>query len=248
MVSHKKCEVNLMANMHNQESSFNARMTYQADAQELSETRYNLTIGATLTWGFVLNVLLLQFVGPAILNMIYTSPQSYSTFMIGFLIGYVVLVLIGSSMVRSYNPVKCFIGYNLIAIPVGIVVAMATIGYDPALVTRAALVTAIVTLSMMIVSMILPDTFSRMGSGLGVSLLIVIIVESLSMLLFRSAITLIDWIVVVIMAMYIGYDWVRANSVQRTTTNAIAAASALYLDIINIFLRVLRILARSRDN
>ena len=50
------------------------------------------------------------------------------------------------------------------------------------------------------------------------------------------------------MALYIGVDWVRANSVQRTTTNAIAAASALYLDIINIFLRVLRILARSRSN
>ena len=33
---------------------------------------------------------------------------------------------------------------------------------------------------------------------------------------------------------------------KRTTTNAIAAASALYLDIINIFLRVLRILGRSR--
>ena len=50
------------------------------------------------------------------------------------------------------------------------------------------------------------------------------------------------------MALYIGYDWVRANSVQRTTTNAIAAASALYLDIINIFLRLLRILARSRND
>ena len=38
------------------------------------------------------------------------------------------------------------------------------------------------------------------------------------------------------------------SKINVRTTNAIAAASALYLDIINIFLRVLRILARSRSN
>ena len=81
---------------------------------------------------------------------------------------------------------------------------------------------------------------------ISIALLAVILVESLALLLFRADITILDWVVVGIMCMYIGYDWVRANSVQRTTVNAIAAASALYLDIINILLRVLRILSRSR--
>ena len=237
-----------MSNIFNGDSGFNSRMTWRADAQELSESRYNLTIGAVLTWGFMLNFLLAQFAGPAILRMIYRAPERYSTFMIGFLIVYIALVMIGSGMVRSYDPVKCFIGYNLIAVPVGLVVTIAAIGYDPDLVVRAALVTAIVTLIMMIVSAVVPAAFSRMGAGLGIALLAVIIVESVSMLFFRSAVTVLDWVVVGIMALYIGVDWVRANSVQRTTTNAIAAASALYLDIINIFLRVLRILARSRSN
>ena len=237
-----------MSNIFNGESSFKSRMSWRADAQELSESRYNLTIGAVLTWGFLLNFLLAQFAGPAILRMIYRAPERYSTFMIGFLIVYIALVMIGSGMVRSYDPVKCFIGYNLIAVPVGLVVTIAAIGYDPDLVVRAALVTAIVTLIMMIVSAVVPAAFSRMGAGLGIALLAVIIVESVSMLFFRSAVTVLDWVVVGIMALYIGVDWVRANSVQRTTTNAIAAASALYLDIINIFLRVLRILARSRSN
>lgn len=218
-------------------------MTHQTHAQELSESKYNLIIGATLSWGFLIIYLLLQFAAPTVLRLVY------GTGMFPFLIAYFILAMVGSSMVRSYNPVKCFIGYNLIAVPVGIVAAVATIGYDPTIVTRAALSTAIITLSMMIVSMIYPQVFTRFAPTLGFALLAVIIVELLAMLLFRMDITILDWIVVGIMAMYIGYDWVRANSVQRTATNAIAAASALYLDIINIFLRLLRIFARySRDD
>lgn len=224
------------------ENGFQSYMTYQSGAQELSESRYNLIIGAMLTWGFLLNYLLLQFAGPTVIHLVYGAGW------LPFLIAYIVLVMIGSAMVRSRTPGKCFIGYNLIAVPVGVVVAAAMIGYDPAIVTRAALSTAVVTLSMMIISMLVPQVFTRFAPALGISLLAVILVESVSMFLFRADLTIFDWVVVGIMCMYIGFDWVRANSVQRTATNAIAAASALYLDIINIFLRLLRILARSQKN
>jgi len=224
-------------------SNFYSYMSVRAGTAELSESRYNLTIGATLTWGFLLNFLLLQFAGPALIEMVYRSTGSYLI----FILAYFVLAMLGSSMVRSYSPLKCFIGYNLIAIPVGLVASIAVIGYDPTIVVRAVLITAIITCVMMIVSAVFPAAFARMGSGLSVALLAVIIVESLAMLLFRMDLAVLDFVVVGIMSLYIGFDWVRANSVQRTTTNAIAAASALYLDIINIFLRVLRILARSRS-
>ena len=100
----------------------------------------------------------------------------------------------------------------------------------------------------MIVATAAPSVFQRMAGGLSVALLATIVVEALGSIFFRSVYTITDWVVVGIMCMYIGYDWVRANSVQRTTTNAIAAASALYLDIINIFVRLLSILARSRSD
>ncbi len=224
------------------EKGFMSYMTYQDATRELAESKYNLIIGATLTWGFGLNYLMMQLFGPAIVRLVYGSGY------LPFLIGYFVLVMIGNSMVRSFNPVKCFIGYNLIAVPVGVVAVAATMFYDPTLVVRAVLCTAIITLSMMIVSMIFPQVFQQVAPALGVSLLAVILVELAAMLFFRADVTILDWVVVGIMSLYIGYDWVRANSVQRTTTNAIAAASALYLDIINIFLRLLRILARSRSD
>lgn len=224
---------------------FNSFMTNRESAAELTESRYNLTIGLTLAWGFLINFVLVRTLQPRILEMMLYGTSGG---MIVFLIAYFVLVMVGSSMVRSYSAVKCFIGYNLIALPVGVLVAMATAMYDPGIVTRAALSTAIVTLVMMIVATAAPSVFQRMAGGLSVALLATIVVEALGSIFFRSVYTITDWVVVGIMCMYIGYDWVRANSVQRTTTNAIAAASALYLDIINIFVRLLSILARSRSD
>lgn len=224
---------------------FNSFMTNRESAAELTQSRYNLTIGLTLAWGFLINFVLVRALQPRILEMMLYGTGGG---MIVFLIAYFVLVMVGSSMVRSYSAVKCFIGYNLIALPVGVLVAMATAMYDPGIVTRAALSTAIVTLVMMIVATAMPSVFQRMAGGLSVALLATIVVEALGSIFFRSVYTITDWVVVGIMCMYIGYDWVRANSVQRTTTNAIAAASALYLDIINIFVRLLSILARSRSD
>ena len=228
-----------MANTYGN-NGFMSYMTHQPLAQELSESKYNLLIGATLTWGFGLNYLMMTLLGPAVLNIMYGAGT------LPFLLAYFALVMIGNSMVRSYDPVRCFIGYNLIAVPVGIVAVSATMFYDPTIVVRAVLCTAIVTLSMMIAASLFPHLFRRYAPALGFALLAVVIVELAAALFFRADVTILDWVVVGILSMYIGYDWVRANSVQRTAANAIAAASALYMDIINIFLRLLRILARSQ--
>lgn len=44
----------------------------------------------------------------------------------------------------------------------------------------------------------------------------------------------------------IGYDWGRANRIPKTTDNAIDSAAAIYIDIINLFVRILRIMGRRR--
>ena len=229
------------------EAGFESRMTFVEGAAELSESRYNLVLGGTLAWGFFLNAVLARWAVPPLMERLVMRSGGLGSILLILLLGYFALVLVGSRMVRSENPAVNFVGFNLIALPVGILVGIAVYGYDAEIVTRAALVTAIIALSMMIVSTIVPDVFASMGRGLGIALLITIVVELAAMFLFRSDTVLIDWAVVVIMSLYIGYDWVRANAVQRTASNAIAAASSLYLDLINIFLRLLSIMSRSRD-
>lgn len=55
-----------------------------------------------------------------------------------------------------------------------------------------------------------------------------------------------DWIVAAIFCGYVGYDWGRANNIPKTLDNAVDSAAALYMDIINLFLRILRILGRKK--
>ena len=43
-----------------------------------------------------------------------------------------------------------------------------------------------------------------------------------------------------------GFDWARANAIPKTADNAVDSAASLYMDIINLFLRILMILAGGR--
>lgn len=56
-----------------------------------------------------------------------------------------------------------------------------------------------------------------------------------------------DWIVAVIFCGYIGYDWEKANRMPKPVDNAVDGAAAIYMDIINLFMRILRIFGRSKD-
>ncbi|MBQ6594618.1 MAG: US12 family protein [Clostridia bacterium] len=227
-------------------SSFSEYIIVQSDAQEMSESRFNLLIGAMLSWGFFINCLLIRYLTPTLLRWVYGSRGSNP--LIVLLVGYFALALTGSALLRRRNTTLAFIGYNLIALPVGIVLALVLWSYDAAIVQQAMLSTAAITFIMMVAATLRPAFFERIGSALGIALLATIVVELAASLIFRMHPGIIDWVVVVIMALYVGFDWARANSVQRTPYNAIAASSALYLDIINIFLRLLRILSRSRRN
>ena len=53
-----------------------------------------------------------------------------------------------------------------------------------------------------------------------------------------------NWFFIIIFSLYIGYDWHVAQSYSKTVDNAIDSAIDLYLDLINLFLRILDILDR----
>lgn len=213
--------------------------------QELTAQKYNMIIGGTLLYGFIINCLMIQFCFDAIANIFIGSP-------IVFYIAYFVMVFAGCAMVnKSTSTALSFIGYNLIVVPLGMIIALvvnayAAAGYSSIIATAFA-ITAVVTLVMMFVSSIYPQFFLSLGRTLFVTMLVTLIVE----LIFGFIgfdLGIIDYVVVLIFCGWIGYDWARANNVPKTTYNAIDAAANLYVDIVNLFLRIMRILARSSNN
>lgn len=223
---------------------YRQRQYLQPGAKEVSAQTYNYIIGGTLLYGFLINCFMVKFCFEPILGL-FSNP-------ILFFVLYFVMALVGTFMVNgSSNPAISFIGYNFIVVPLGLVLAIVVNAYSLGgysdTVTYAFAITALVTIVMMLVSSIFPDFFLSLGRTLFVTLLVTVVLE-LILMFVGVGLGIIDYIVVLIFCGYIGYDWARANACAKTVDNAIDSAAELYVDIVNLFLRILRILARSNNN
>lgn len=220
-----------------------AEMAYAKPGQtEVSANKYNLIIGGCLFWGFIVNCIMCSALSDSILNLVRGGG------MIGFFILYFALVICGSLMVnKSDNPVVSFIGYNLIVVPLGMCISIILSAYVAEgysnIIAVAFGITAFVTLIMMVLGSLFPEFFLSIGKTLFICLLITIVAE-IVLALMHIDLGIIDYIVVTIFSGYIGYDWARANTCAKTVDNAVDNAAYLYVDIANLFIRLLSILGR----
>lgn len=203
----------------------------------LTKRQYNAIIGGSLLWGFLMNYFICKFCTEFFLSI---NP-------VMLLILYFVFAVAGILIAKSsFSAIVSFIGYNLVVLPIGAVISVCLVDYKPDLVLNAVLATSLVCLVMLLLATINPMFFDGLGSTLFISLTGSIVVELILMLLgVHLGIT--DWVVLIIFCGYIGYDWNRANNYAPTADNAVDCALELYLDIINIFLRILSIMSRSKS-
>lgn len=204
----------------------------------IDSVQYNLVIGVVLLWGFALNWLIVKFI-PA------QSIQSIDLRL--FLLGYFGSCFFGVYLFkRSTNPWISFIGYNFVVVPFGLVINVVVSRYNPTVVLDAIRITGFVTVIMMACGAMFPQFFEKIIGALTVALVAVIVVELIEIFILGIHHDILDWIVALIFCGYIGYDWARANRIPKTIDNAVDSAAALYMDIINLFLRILRIFGRRK--
>jgi len=200
----------------------------------LSANTYNLVIGGCLLYGFLLNALIVWLCGDFFQEMNY----------IVFLIGYFVLAFAGIIIsTKSQNPLISFIGYNLVVVPIGAVLSVCLPGYAFKEILLAIIITGAVVGFMTVLASTKPELFSKMGLSLGIALIAGIVGELIAMLLGYAG-NIFNWLFVIIFTLYIGYDWHKAQMYPKTLDNAVDSALDLYLDIINLFIRLLDIIKR----
>ena len=202
----------------------------------ISDRAYNLTIGVVLAWGFIINYLMIVSIPAEAVMRI--NPLL-------LIVGYFVCCIAGTIIFnRSDNPLISFIGYNMVVIPIGIIITPFVQSFDPEIVKDAVMATGMVTVVMMVLSTMYPAFFFRIAKSLFIALIAVIVVELLMIFIMGRSVEWIDWVVVGIFCGYIGYDWARANAIPKTLDNAVDSAAAIYIDIINLFIRILSIMGR----
>ena len=207
------------------------RMNSYAGTQ-VTERAYNMTIGLTLLWGILINVVMAVFFTYQILSL------NYILVLVVYFAG-----TIGCSILvhKSSSPAVSFAGFTGMAICMGLLLTFYVTAFSGHSVAYAFIATGLVTVIMVILSMLYPAFFEGLGRTLIVSLLACIIMQVIGSFLLGLPMTIIDYAVALIFCGYIGLDWCRAQRYPKTLDNAIDSAADIYLDIVNLFIRILSI-------
>ena len=204
---------------------------------KVTERSYNLTIGLTLLWGVLINVVMSVFFTYQILSLNYLLVLA--VYFVGT-IGCSILVH------KSDSPAVSFAGFTGMAVSMGLLLTFYVTVFTAHSVSYAIIATALVTVIMVILSMLYPAFFQNLGRTLFISLLACIIIQVAGAFLFRLPMSIIDYAVALIFCGYIGLDWCRAQQYPKTLDNAIDCAADIYLDVVNLFIRILAITGKRR--
>lgn len=208
-------------------------------ADQISSRTYNAIMCGTLLWGFLANVLMVAILAAPVMNLAMRVGPLW------LFVGYIVLALVGIMMsARSSSPVVSFIGFNLLVLPMGVMLCLLVPGLPVAVVTKALLLTGIVTATMVLLGIVQPNLFLSMGRTLFIAFIAAFIAELVATFLFHYNGTAFDWIFVILFSGYIGYDVAKAQIYPKTVDFAIDCALDIYIDIIGLFIRLLSLLSR----
>lgn len=207
---------------------------------QMSQTKFNVLMGGTILWGLICNFLICVFFETQIYGLAYLNP-------IVFILGYFALALLGATVQKNTTSAFiAFLGFNLICLPIGAVLSICVSEYSILSISYVCLITGAIVAIMIIISSMFPDCFSSLGPALFASLIGVIIVEFVLVFLLGYNGHMIDYLVAALFSLYVGYDWYNSQKCAATSYNAICCATDLYLDIINIFVRLLEILGKKK--
>ena len=206
---------------------------------QISARRYNAVMLLTLVWGFLVNAAMVEYLSIPVMRLFSgVSP-------LWIFVGYFVLAIAGIFIsARSTNPWISFLGYNLLVLPIGVMLCFILPGFPVEIVTKALLLTGIVTATMTLMGLIRPQIFLGLGRTLFIALLVGIVAELVATFLLHYTGSAFDWLFVILFSAYIGYDVARSQVYPKTVDNAVDCALDIYLDIINIFIRLLALLSR----
>lgn len=208
------------------------------DGAQLSRRAYNVVIGMVLVFGLAVNAAMAVLLPASAFELMAEHPWAV---IIGFLV-----LSFGSIFIiyKSDNPALSFLGFVVLSVTFGYLVAAAVQSYTDVTVTRAFMLTAIITFAMMGLATAFPKVFAKMGIALFAVLAVAIVAQIVVVLVTGSYPGVFDLIFVVVFSLYIGYDWQKSQAYPPTLDNAVDSAADIYVDIINLFIRLLALLGR----
>ncbi len=202
----------------------------------ISANSFYAILGLCICWGLGLTAYLANHF--ATMNIKMNTATIFLALIVSFAGVY--------ASARSDNMIVSFIGYNMIILPFGIILAPVVNKFSPDIIRDASALTLGIAVIMMIAGILLPKVFEHLGGALLIALIGLLIIRVVQIFVPAFNFGIIDYIAAAIFSLYIGYDMYRASNIGYTADNAVDVAVQLYLDILNLFLNILSILGRKK--
>lgn len=219
--------------------SYNTGATRAGNPGRLSIRMYGLVLSGLVFAGFaIMGACASLFANPAFLIGVMDHYGVVS--ILSFVASIAGLMMMGRA--RSTESMGLSLaGYAVFVLSFGFTTSILLLAYPVATVSTAFLATAGVTAVFGCLGIAFPGFFQKIQGVCAAGLLAVILVQCV-MMLFGVSTTIVDFIVIVIFCGFIGYDFHKAMSDEPTMVSAVYNASQLFLDILNVFVRILSIL------
>jgi len=213
----------------------------------MSERAYVASIATFTAAGVILAALLSQ----ASADWTFTNMW----LLLGFILGVFAVSCVGAWLVEhSDSPFVSAVGYyGLISAPFGLLIGPVVALYTPASVARVLAVTVVVVIIMGVIGALVPKSLeSWLGWLVGGTAVLVVGFFAFPLLGafgvdIGGALRLWDWVGVVLFCGWVIYDLNRAMRLNRTLNNAVDCSAAVFLDIANMFLLLLRATGQRRS-
>lgn len=214
-------------------------------AREWKENRGENQMTAS---GFVMMLTLLIAGGIALAA--FVASQSYHLQpQMWWLLPYFGLAIAGCMLAVVPSTPVALLGYVLIVLPTGWIVGPYIKLYEVQSVITAAWITVAVTVALGILGALWHKSVEHWGGYLLTALLALIVVELSSIVMvllglmksgnLRELLSVTDWVAIAIFCGFVFYDMNQAVRMPRNMPNAIMAAVNMYLNMINLFIRLL---------
>lgn len=211
--------------------------------QAISRRAFNaLTFGLVTVSFLIMWGMYLYASGPAMLRLAQ-SGILMPVFIASVVADFAGIILMNIGKSKESLPLS-IVGYTLFTFALGFSLAIGLTAYDVGTITYAFGITACLSGIFLVAGVTFPEFFSRIGRILFISLIALIVVEFVAIVFFHANQTIFDYLVIALFCGYLGYDSYLMASDTPTVPNAIWHASNIYLDVVNILVRVLRILDR----
>lgn len=207
----------------------------------LSDRAFNCLMIGVILYGLVVNVILCVGLRDVLFGL------SEFTVTVLFVL-YGILGATGVFITSSESPVVSFIGYNMMVVPFGLVISAIVANstdFEIAIISQAFGYTAVITCCMMILGALNCELFLSYG-GILVDVLIGLIVSGALCWWLGWDTSWQSWVGAILFSVYIGYDFARSQQFERTADNAVDCAMDIYMDIITLFVYLIRILGNGK--